>query len=953
MRRVAVRELGLVLLFLLTAACAQAVRPPQAISGQIPTTSPSVRGYLRGVKDEGHLVDLAVHGLDVDVLIRGNIAETSMEFGLVAAAGVEPAEGRLHIDLPPGSVITGYALDVNGGLVDGSLIDQSKARSAYEQQVRKQADPGYTEVDQTGGFNTRIFPISNDRPRRVRVRFVTPFAEEYRLPLQLGASSELNVHVSYPGLPRPPAISLDGVHFKRTASVAAATAKGPRAGVLRVSVPPSDTNLVSRHSSGEVFWQLSGPLPNQELGTGGSLRIYWDRSRSRRDQDHAAELDRIGEAVAALKPARIEWVAFSSGGPERATITTADLDMRVSDVRYAGATSFAALQSERDASTCLVVSDARVTFGTTLPPRLPCRVFAIASAGANLALLQQMADSTGGKVISAPTRTSDWLSPSVSSVTDRGRSIPFVSLPAPSGWWRIIFPATNTDQVQVSIGSEQVVARRKGQEVKFDGEGALIASSNLATLEEATDRATFIDVSRRYSVASPTLSFVVLERPEDYVTYNVAPPVNYTRHDEWAQLAAEAAEDKAEAKQKRFAILLKDWNEEVDWWRKKFDVNARPKKPETKTGLNVPSPAVVASPLAPPPPPPPAPVAERDNEPAEASPVRTQDLVVTGTRIPVRPADVQIAVSAWRPDRDYLNAFDADPAAFDRVFPEWEKKAGDVPSFYLDTADWLYRKGRVGLAIETLLSALDLPSANELTLGMVAARLERYGAIDDAVALREKQASLDPDHPQPRRLLALALARRASMGRVGARDDLTRAIGILTDIALNPIDQRWEGVDVISLLEANRLLVRLQALGGHFDLDPRLKKNLDTDVRVVLDWSSDAADIDLWVDEPNGERAIYNHPRTLIGGHLSNDMTSGFGPEEYFLRRAAPGRYVVRANVFAPDRLDPNGMSRVTAHLYRDWGRSNEREESIDLDLQRGQNGEVRIGTLKVEHGSR
>jgi hypothetical protein len=46
-------------------------------------------------------------------------------------------------------------------------------------------------------------------------------------------------------------------------------------------------------------------------------------------------------------------------------------------------------------------------------------------------------------------------------------------------------------------------------------------------------------------------------------------------------------------------------------------------------------------------------------------------------------------------------------------------------------------------------------------------------------------------------------------------------------------------------------------------------------------------------------------------------------------------------------------MSRVTAHLYRDWGRSNEREESIDLDLQRGQNGEVRIGTLKVEHGSR
>jgi hypothetical protein len=321
-------------------------------------------------------------------------------------------------------------------------------------------------------------------------------------------------------------------------------------------------------------------------------------------------------------------------------------------------------------------------------------------------------------------------------------------------------------------------------------------------------------------------------------------------------------------------------------------------------------------------------------------------VVVTGSRV---SPDVSIAVSAWRPDRDYLDAFDADPSAFDRVFPDWDKKAGDVPSFYLDTADWLYRKGRKALAVETLLSALDLPTANEVTLGMVAARLERYGLIDLAILLRERHALLDPDHPQPRRLLALALAKRAELARPTARDDLKRAMTLLTDIATSPVDDRWQGIDMISLVEANALLVKLKARGGSFDLDPRLTKNLDSDVRVVLDWSSDAADIDLWVDEPNGERAIYDNPRTVIGGHLSNDMTAGFGPEEYFLRRAAKGRYTVRANVYSPDRLDPNGTSRVTAHLFRDWGRPGQRVESIDLDLQRGQKGEVRIGTLKVE----
>ena len=72
-----------------------------------------------------------------------------------------------------------------------------------------------------------------------------------------------------------------------------------------------------------------------------------------------------------------------------------------------------------------------------------------------------------------------------------------------------------------------------------------------------------------------------------------------------------------------------------------------------------------------------------------------------------------------------------------------------------------------------------------------------------------------------------------------------------------------------------RWVPKLRALGGKPELDPRLIALLDTDVRVVVDWNSDASDLDLWVDEPTGERSIYNNPLTAIGGHLSNDMTQG------------------------------------------------------------------------------
>src|SRR3954453_16555438 len=174
-----------------TTSLLTACTAPATSAGHV--TTPSIKGFVRGIQDETHAIELVTRSLDVNVAVRGGIAETEMTFLVAAPSGTTaPIEGRLHIDLPAGAVVTGYALDVNGGLVDGSLVDQSKARAAYEQQVRKQADPGLTSVDQTGGFNTRIFPIDAEHGRRVRIRFVAPLPDDYRLPLTLPAKSRLS-----------------------------------------------------------------------------------------------------------------------------------------------------------------------------------------------------------------------------------------------------------------------------------------------------------------------------------------------------------------------------------------------------------------------------------------------------------------------------------------------------------------------------------------------------------------------------------------------------------------------------------------------------------------------------------------------------------------------------------------------------------------------------------------
>jgi uncharacterized protein YfaP (DUF2135 family) len=152
-------------------------------------------------------------------------------------------------------------------------------------------------------------------------------------------------------------------------------------------------------------------------------------------------------------------------------------------------------------------------------------------------------------------------------------------------------------------------------------------------------------------------------------------------------------------------------------------------------------------------------------------------------------------------------------------------------------------------------------------------------------------------------------------------------------------------------MEVNRLIAAYRRLGGtDVPLDARLIQLLDVDLRVVIEWNSEETDLDLWVDEPNGERAMYSNQRTAIGGHVSDDMTSGYGPEEYLLRRAAPGTYTIRADTYASDAINPNGPSRVTARLIRDYGRPSEREEVIDVELVPGkEDDEVLIGRIVVK----
>ena len=151
------------------------------------------------------------------------------------------------------------------------------------------------------------------------------------------------------------------------------------------------------------------------------------------------------------------------------------------------------------------------------------------------------------------------------------------------------------------------------------------------------------------------------------------------------------------------------------------------------------------------------------------------------------------------------------------------------------------------------------------------------------------------------------------------RQDYARAVDLLTRVVFGRWDARFPEIEVIALEELNRMIPWAKAAGvSDISLDGRLLKVLDMDIRIVMTWHADNTDIDLWVIEPSGEKAFYAHNRTTIGGLVSCDFTQGYGPEEYLVRRAAPGIYKIEANYYGSRATRPAGPGNgAGGRVYR------------------------------------
>lgn len=117
------------------------------------------------------------------------------------------------------------------------------------------------------------------------------------------------------------------------------------------------------------------------------------------------------------------------------------------------------------------------------------------------------------------------------------------------------------------------------------------------------------------------------------------------------------------------------------------------------------------------------------------------------------------------------------------------------------------------------------------------------------------------------------------------------------------------------------------------------------DLAVAIEWNTDGTDIDLHVIDPNDEHCYYGHTDTALGGHLSRDVTQGYGPELFVLPHAAPGTYTTFAHFFANNANRTSVRTKILATVWQHFGQPDETvtRREIRLDEADQDHGIVRI----------
>ena len=282
----------------------------------------------------------------------------------------------------------------------------------------------------------------------------------------------------------------------------------------------------------------------------------------------------------------------------------------------------------------------------------------------------------------------------------------------------------------------------------------------------------------------------------------------------------------------------------------------------------------------------------------------------------------KVELKGWNPKTPYLTILNSikDTQKAYLKYIEIRKKYKNSPSFYIDVADFFRKRKDEKKAVQVLTNVAEIDLDNYELLRALAYKFEEYNLYKYAVYIYQEILKLRPEDIQSYRDLALAYG---NVGNYQESLDLLYKI-VNGELLLKDEDRRFSGIEIIALNEMNKLIALYGDKLQTNHINNKLIKNTKTDVRIVIDWNHNDTDIDLWIIDPNKEKCYYSHKETKIGGLISDDMTQGFGPEQFVLKNAVRGNYQIKVKYFANSKQKISGPTFLKITTFKNYGSKNE-----------------------------
>ena len=947
------------------------------------------------VVSEDNVHPMQLQDLSVDILVVGQTAVTTMEMTFYNPNN-RVMEGEFEFPLAEGQQVSRFALDIDGKLREGVVVDKSLGRKAFEDIVRRGVDPGLLEKTEGNNFRARVYPMPRKGSRRILIAFEQELSQKngqdfYFLPIANAAKLKkfkirTEVVSRFVKADIQNSLQLDFTQSRNSYLSEVEKTNFTLNKNIALLFPKIDKPQLLTASQGDKSYLYGNiALEKQELRAKEApktLGILWDVSSSSEKRDFAKEYMLLDSYFKEVKNIKVVLTTFHIYASKPISFEIKEgnwqaLKDHLDKLTYDGATDGNAMTFPAGADEYFLFSNGIFNFGkeafqiNNLVKRLHAPVCVITSElVANMDKLQYLAGATGGSFINL---SSQELLDAVKAL--RYQSFQLLGYKVKSGNVTDLYPQKgalvgenftfsgelNSDEATlvVSLGYSGKVVVEK--EVTFSknnsasaGEFALLrriwAEKKITQLQREGAQAKEIDaVGRQYGIVTEGNSLIVLETVADYVRYQITPPEELQR--EYYQRLNKEKQDKEKAKKEHLDHIVKLSEEQSKWWNTSFPITGtKPKKETTVTaelqgrvaGISVQRDAVgiraVASANS-------EQLSEvsasaysrssrkerRQNKKAAketAQVLNDEEESEAEDRSGELANTSKIALNDYNPDTPYLKVMEyADPAKAVETYYKLKKEYGQTPSFYVDVADYFFKKGDTEQAILVVSNLAELSLEDAQLLRVLAYKLSAYKAYPEAVSISRKVVAIREEEPQSYRDLGLALAQAG---------EYQQAVETLYKVVERPWDSRFRDIQLIVMNEINDLVNTQKGIRTSF-IDKRLLKKEPVDIRVVLTWDTDNSDMDLWVTDPEDEKCYYGHRQTYLGGIISQDVTGGYGPEEFMLKKAPKGTYKIAVNYYgnrSQKQLFPVSL-RITFFTHYGTPQEKKQETTVRLSNQR------------------